>query len=364
MIQAIRKWPGIPVSRLRTWRRSTAILLLLPTLFFCITVLQDSKPAGHDKYSLVQYVQLPVRIHPRLPCGRNISVIVISHPANQNIRNAHRKALPFDLLHDIGVSRIFLLAQATNTSGMYPKVDQSKITKEAQDFGDLLQFQMEEDYRNLVYKHLSGLSWASTCQSKWIVKADDDIAINIFTLLNILNDSEDMVGSSLSGFLIENSNPKRDPANKWYVSHEEYSQDVYPRFLSGWAYATNPQTASRLVQAALVEPVFWIDDVYVTGLLTQAEDLHLRPLNGLFTISAREVRCCSQNWNSLCDYAIGPSDGDARLLQDFLSQTVHCYKNRCAPLSHKERLLKPCITSTQIHGDLGRGEGEVIPLKL
>ena len=64
-------------------------------------------------------------------------------------------------------------------------------------------------------------------------------------------------------------NPKRDPKNKWYVSYSEYKYNVYPEYCAGWAYVTNIETMRSILKVSKNESYFWIDDLFVTGILVQ-----------------------------------------------------------------------------------------------
>ena len=57
---------------------------------------------------------------------------------------------------------------------------------------------------------------------------------------------------------------------KWAVSRSEYGRARYPTFCAGLAYLMRPSLARKLLQAAPSVPFFWIDDVYITGLVAAA----------------------------------------------------------------------------------------------
>ena len=60
----------------------------------------------------------------------------------------------------------------------------------------------------------------------------------------------------------------RNKWSKWFVTKEEYKEAKYPDYCSGWAYVTNHKTVkSILEESKKVENHFWIDDVYITGIL-------------------------------------------------------------------------------------------------
>ena len=99
--------------------------------------------------------------------------------------------------------------------------------------------------------------------------------------------------------------------SKWAVTEEEMSGHHYPDFLSGWfgsfkfikpshcsliclvaeswierCYFTTPAAVRRLLETleSNQPPLFWIDDVWVTGFLAPKAGLRLVSLNLYFTV--------------------------------------------------------------------------------
>jgi hypothetical protein len=151
------------------------------------------------------------------------------------LRAAHRQAIPQHKLKSFGLLRVFLIA------GIPPHekfINQESIDNEQKRFGDLLQGNFIEAYRNLTYKHVMGLRWAveGHCNNaKYIVKIDDDTVYDIFQIQNYIVDLiYDANKYMLAGFVFKDKKVIREPANKWYVTKKEYAEDVYPAYLSGW----------------------------------------------------------------------------------------------------------------------------------
>ncbi|GIX88144.1 beta-1,3-galactosyltransferase 5 [Caerostris extrusa] len=54
---------------------------------------------------------------------------------------------------------------------------------------------------------------------------------------------------------------------KYYVSENDYSEELYPPYASGAAYVTNGPTASKLFEASKqVKPFLPMEDIFITGL--------------------------------------------------------------------------------------------------
>ena len=105
--------------------------------------------------------------------------------------------------------------------------------------------------------------------------------MHVFRLLNFLdndyyfskqsiltsrtNTKQDIIYCSV----YRNHSPRRDKSDKWYVSRDEYPGDKYPPWCEGFAYIVKPHLVKKLYDMSLMTPYYWIDDVYVTGILAE-----------------------------------------------------------------------------------------------
>jgi beta-1,3-galactosyltransferase 1 len=109
-----------------------------------------------------------------------------------------------------------------------------------------------------------------------VLKTDDDIFINVYKFHDYVMEkhlpSQDLLLCSvLHGLPVI-----RDPYGLykiWYVSKEEYADDMYPNICSGPSYIMTPDVCVALFNASLHTRFFWVDDVYITGILTAAINL-------------------------------------------------------------------------------------------
>ena len=67
----------------------------------------------------------------------------------------------------------------------------------------------------------------------------------------------------------------RNKKSKWYTSWELYSDRIYPDYLSGPTYAMSGPAALKLYQASLRVPIFWLEDVYITGMCALVANIPL-----------------------------------------------------------------------------------------
>ncbi|KAJ2938775.1 hypothetical protein O0L34_g781 [Tuta absoluta] len=262
-------------------------------------------------------------------------IIVTSYVGHVELRSAHRRAMPAELLQTLNASRVFLLAKIPSRE---TSIVQEAIKNENEIFGDLLQGAFDEHYRNLTLKHLMGLRWASTrcANAAYILKIDDDTVFRLDKTYNLLSQIKDLDKSQLLlGYMLNNTIPKRQKHNKWYVSWEEFGRSVYPSYLSGWYYITTPQVAAALVEEALYHPPFWIDDVFITGILAEATGIKLRNLpKGFWMEYYEQVECCIKDMiekNIKCDRAVGPNGNRNNLIVEFNTALSDCDERKeCA----------------------------------
>lgn len=161
---------------------------------------------------------------------------------------------------------VFLLGKANATI-------QLLIENEAREFGDIVQGNFIDSYRNMTYKHVMGLLWAKKhCSSaSFILKTDDDVFVNTAYLdsyLPSLPDQRLIFCPVMTASLVQ-----RSYRSKWRVSPEEYSGRWYPSYCSGWVIVYSPDVVNLLYSQVQKEPYFWIDDVHITG--TAAEKLNI-----------------------------------------------------------------------------------------
>ncbi|XP_026477555.1 beta-1,3-galactosyltransferase 5-like, partial [Ctenocephalides felis] len=282
------------------------------------------------------------------------------------LRSAHRRALSNEQLWDIQFKRVFLLANI-------PKKDKYAITQEAlnnenERFHDMIQGNFEEAYRNLTYKHIMGLKWATeNCRHvEFIIKMDDDIIVDIYGILHVI-DQNVQPKELLMGYVLKDMTPKREPANKWFVKHEEFASTTYPTFLSGWLYITNPHTAKLLVAESENIPYFWIDDVYVTGILADSLNIKHTSINKYYTVHPEYIECCINDWKKYqfkCDFLICTNGNDFNLFVKFATLALNCNKlYKCLDRPFDKKLENTCVAHRRINPP-DRGESIIQSIKL
>lgn len=164
----------------------------------------------------------------------------------------------------------------------------------------------------------------------FIIKMDDDIVVDFSQLIEYMlqQKQHQLVENEnnihfLAGYIFRHVQPIRKRQNKWYVSDNEFRENEYPDYLSGWLYVTIPKTARALVLAAS-EPfthIFWIDDTWITGVLRAKKLIPIdESLNDRFSANSQFLDCCitdMQKHNYKCPFLAGPNGGDHALIKKY-----------------------------------------------
>lgn len=110
------------------------------------------------------------------------------------------------------------------------------LRAEGEKYGDLVQADFFDTYRNMTLKTVSMFEYASKycSQASFYFKSDDDCWVNVPKLMEkyaAKKGKEIFVGE-----LRKNAKPILDTNHRWYVSKEEYQGNVFPDYVSGGGY--------------------------------------------------------------------------------------------------------------------------------
>jgi len=80
--------------------------------------------------------------------------------------------------------RVIFMLGSSNDSQL-----DSKIKNESKIYGDIVQETFQDTYLNLTLKTIQGIKWVSEYCSKvkYVLKVDDDVLVNSYSLLNYLD---------------------------------------------------------------------------------------------------------------------------------------------------------------------------------
>ncbi|BFZ10801.1 hypothetical protein BsWGS_13840 [Bradybaena similaris] len=253
-------------------------------------------PANHDfvnnfnttKYAYVNSNNFEYIHNPSHICEGNITFLVYIHSAPENLkkRQAVRETWGHPkLLSLYNAALMFVLGRVPD-----PTI-QNLIDMESAQYGDILQENFIDSYRNLTYKGLAGLKWAGNyCdKSDFLLKTDDDILLDIVSFMEHLYTRVLPARETHTGLVLCNVWTRmkviRDSKSKWFVSRHEFPDDYFPTYCSGSAFLLSGDLIKTLYHTALQTPFFWIDDYYVTGMLVNKLKIQHTRLNSAYLLN-------------------------------------------------------------------------------
>uniref|UniRef100_A0A0B6Z8D7 Hexosyltransferase n=1 Tax=Arion vulgaris TaxID=1028688 RepID=A0A0B6Z8D7_9EUPU len=203
------------------------------------------------------------------PVGQEVTYLIIVHSATAYF--ARRRAIRETyggkkLFGNIFQRVVFLLGRTTD-----PKITRS-IQEEAFLNRDIVQGHFLDSYHNLTHKGVLGYRWISEhCpQAKFIIKIDDDVFVNPFTLVrNILPAFQNKTRHIVCHLRRSGTSPIIRGKSKWQVHDDEFrGLEHFPfDYCNGYFVIITSDLIRPMLKAARLNPFFWIDDVYLFGIL-------------------------------------------------------------------------------------------------
>ena len=200
----------------------------------------------------------------------NLQILIYVHTAVHNVerRTIIRSTWARRGLFKEDITRlVFLMGRPKD------KDEEEIVQKEGAVHRDLVVGDFTDHYKNLTLKAILGLKWASLhCQkAQYVIKADDDAFVNIFEIRKILKANAERKRLMVCPLWKEHTMPiLRDPAKcmKWCVKYNEFpGRTHFPKYCAGLTYIMSQEVVPEMYDAALKTPFFWIDDVYISGVV-------------------------------------------------------------------------------------------------
>ncbi|CAH1784904.1 unnamed protein product [Owenia fusiformis] len=231
--------------------------------------------AGHENQPNPLTLTPPVNPHnfkymikPKYQCDDSVFLVVYvhSHPDYYKRRILIRQTWGNPKNYKEKIRVIFIMGK-----GLKQKV-QDSLMFESETYGDIVQEDFIDSYKNLTYKGIAGLKWVSEncAHTKYTLKTDDDIFVNMFNLLRHLKSisMHDLGRTKLVLCLTWHAmKVLRDKNSKWYIAKEEFEPDHFPPYCSGSAFIFSTDVVKDMFEISLTIKFFWVDDYYITGAL-------------------------------------------------------------------------------------------------
>ena len=215
------------------------------------------------------------------PCKKDAFILLVinSKPNNIYRRNGIRKSWGdggkqiHQMNHPYAWRTVFVIGQSRD------RYLNMNIENEAKRYGDVVIGQFIDHFKNLTEKTILGMHWAETyCHPQYYYKGDDDVFVNPSYLFHYLKERSNRLHNtsttSSSRPILwagnvgkNNRDVVRQNTSKYYVSRQDYSQPIYPKYCSGFAYIMSSNVLhGMLVAAQYKKKIQSIDDVFI-GML-------------------------------------------------------------------------------------------------
>lgn len=260
--------------------------------------------------------------------GVFLLIFVHSAPSHVELRDAIRRTWGAEdngaLLSET-VRLVFLLGVVNAAA------EQAAIEDEARRYGDIVQGNFLDSYRNLTYKHVMGLKWvAHFCRgARFVLKSDDDTFLDIFTVVELL---KRRFGSTQPADLMactvyRNAFVKRSHRSKWFVAVRDFRPNFYPTYCSGWTIVMSTDVVLRLYVESANLTYFWIDDVVVSGILVQRIGIEHASLDWWdYSFQWSPLQAWLRRMSSKWSPVFGLPNVDADAIYRLWNETVHRHR--------------------------------------
>lgn len=350
------------VQKLRTSRRSSLIYLVIAVAltstiitvwrFFECDDFGDYKPAPFGYLILPENTSSPHRPN-ALPendfnklidldnfeflmnhscdgSGPLLLILVHSHPSNEKLRKTIRATWGsvigrhFKLLFLFGIPKT--------------KKEQRILTAENGRYGDVVQGNFADTYRNLTYKHVMALKWAIYfCpDAKYVLKCDDDVFINTPGLINYIYDRLSPYGArKLILCQVFPKNPVlRTSRSKWKVSYADFEHKYYPPYCAGYFIIYSPDVVFDLYEQAQSSRYFWIDDVHITGTMARKANVKHLPFEEFVLSKEIDISTLLKNMpNSNYSFLVGPWNLGPEQIRDLWKVVTYSKNTTTIPIT-------------------------------
>ncbi|XP_076460774.1 beta-1,3-galactosyltransferase 1-like [Babylonia areolata] len=169
--------------------------------------------------------------------------------------------------------------------------DRRLVQAESAQYGDLLVADFVDSYRNLTLKVLHGLHWVLRyCpQAKFILKADDDVFVNVPLLTTFLLNRGS--NNSIYGHIYLVPRVFRGKG-RWAVDEDVYPFSYFPVYMSGTSYVMATDAARKILKTSHVVPLIPVEDAFITGVLAQITGVRRINTSGFTQFSERQPDVC------------------------------------------------------------------------
>lgn len=198
----------------------------------------------------------------RTKCPRDYTLLILvtSNISHFDRRTLIRHTWGDDRHCDVYTWKVYFLVGRTQDENHL-----RKLSCEAELFQDIIFGDTIEHFFNLTYKVQMGFEWAvKYCNYEYLLKADDDVFVNLPKLFTFLFDKETPRTKLYAGNVHYAAKVFR--SGKYAVSKDEYWKKIYPRYCSGGGFILSRDVVVAMTSQFNNVLPLKIDDAYVGEL--------------------------------------------------------------------------------------------------
>ncbi|XP_020806316.1 beta-1,3-galactosyltransferase 5 isoform X2 [Drosophila serrata] len=258
------------------------------------------------------------RLCPREGDSTKLLVLITSAIHHRAARMAIRQTwMHYGSRRDVGMA--FVLGHG--------KDNKQNKALDSEDFmyRDLIRGNFVDSYNNLTLKTMSLLEWVHHhCRrAKYILKTDDDMFVNIPKLLSFLDTHK--ANRTIYGRRADFWKPVRNKWSKYYISSDQYVENVFPTFTTGPAYILTGDIVGELLVCSLSTPFLKLEDVFITGIV--AESLAIKRVNVREIANVRIVLEACRIRDKITVHMVSPNE-QFDVWMKLLDNSIKCYKGK------------------------------------
>ena len=195
-----------------------------------------------------------------------------------------------NIFRKIKVKVVFIVGET------YKKEWTKKLKEESDKYHDIIQGGFNDTFRNISLKVLLMLDWVDHfCpQAKYIVKADDDMFLNPYLMIENMISLIWRKPKALMCHRKKDNSVITDKKSKWFIPENVLPakhKKILPEFCAGYVAIFTGNLVPELRKAALTMPVLPVDDVYLFGfLMKDIKDITIMHSADHFTLNLERGR--------------------------------------------------------------------------
>ncbi|XP_014783287.1 lactosylceramide 1,3-N-acetyl-beta-D-glucosaminyltransferase B [Octopus bimaculoides] len=243
---------------MRIYKKATLIFTLLALCGFIVykmsysfdpTILQQYKPVWAEDERLNIVFLFAVK----------------SYPENYEMRKAIRETWSTYISSGSNSKILFYMGRSSR-----PEIN-AKVAEEFNHYEDIFQGDFIDSFENQSLCTLTALKYMlrAYAEIRFLFKVHDSTFVNIPRLIRVLKSKRASLHNFIMGRITNNSKPERNKKSPWYISKDMYPPDSYPVYTQGDAYLLSGNLIQQLVKESFKVPLIWIEDIFVTGILTK-----------------------------------------------------------------------------------------------